>query len=350
VVKQLLVLSGKGGTGKTSVTSSLTQLASEGEAGLDLVVVDADVDAANLELVLHPEVISESQFWGSYLAEIEPVLCLGCGNCERVCRFRAVVDGEAGFSIDPLACEGCGACFYHCPEGAIALRKRRVGSWFRSSTPYGDLFHAHLRPSQENSGKLVSLIKGEAQKAAEEGEVDLILVDGPPGIGCPVISAVSGADLALVVTEPTPAGIHDLKRALETTGHFGVETLVCVNKADLHPAGTEDIRAYCRVHGVEVIGQIPFDERVPAAMVAGGTVIEMHPDAPAARSLDELWEDLRFRLERLGSRGGSGSVQPLSVKSSSSRLGEQGKAEEVPAPGQEEQPWDGKDQPEREVG
>ena len=299
--KQLVILSGKGGTGKTSVTAAFAHLAALEDSPVRVVLADADVDAANLELVLSPKIIERNDFWGGKVAVIDTDLCQGCGTCEQVCRFDAIIPhplplsqwergvlGE-GYWIDPIACDGCAACVYQCPEKAISMQAQIAGEWFRSESPYGPLFHAALIPAQENSGKLVTLVKQNARLLALDEGLDLVLVDGPPGIGCPVISAASGADLALIVAEPTAAGVHDMKRVLQTTYHFGVRSLVCINKADLYPQGLHEIEAFCREQDTPVVGRIPVALPVTQAMVPGQTITSFDPQAPASKALKQIW-------------------------------------------------------------
>lgn len=298
-MKQLVILSGKGGTGKTSVAAAFAHLAAQGEPPVAAVLADADVDAANLELVLAPQPLERHEFIGGSVAVIDDARCEGCGTCYDVCRFDAVLppaDGLTVYAVDPIACEGCAACVYQCPEEAIAMVSQLAGHWFRSESRYGPLFHAALRPAQENSGKLVTLVKQRARLLALDEGYEAVLVDGPPGIGCPVISAVSGADLALIVAEPTAAGIHDMERVLGTTAHFRVPALVCINKADIHPEGADQIESYCREAGVEVIGRIPFDETVTGAMVRGEPVTAYDPASPAAMALATAWQRVAQRL------------------------------------------------------
>jgi MinD superfamily P-loop ATPase len=295
-MKQLVILSGKGGTGKTSVAAAFAHLAHTGSSPMRVVLADADVDAANLELVLSPTLLEKHNFLGGLTAIIDPDLCQGCGICEEVCRFEAVKYQDGGFMIDPLACEGCATCRYQCPDDAIRMEQQQAGSWFRSQTRFGPLFHAALRPGQENSGKLVTLVKQQARLMALDEDYQLVLVDGPPGIGCPVISAVSGADLALIVTEPTAAGIHDMQRALATTNHFQIPTQVCVNKYDLHPVGTQQIEAHCYEQGISYLGQVPIDPTVTEAMRYGEPVTAYRPHSPVSRSLSELWEQILASL------------------------------------------------------
>ncbi len=291
-MKQVVILSGKGGTGKTSVAAALAHLASQEMA---VVLADADVDAANLELLLDPVNQQEHDFMGAHAAIIDPDECQLCGICADVCRFDAVIIGDGVYSIDPLACEGCAACFYQCPDQAIRMEQRRGGLWFRSDTRFGPLFHAHLFAGEENSGKLVTLVKQEARGLGLSTGADLLLVDGPPGIGCPVISSVAGADLALLVVEPTVSGEHDLERVLATTSHFKVPALVIVNKADLNPARADQIAAFCETQDVEVVGRIPYDTIVTEAMV-GGQPVTTHPNHPVARALQETWQRVKDYL------------------------------------------------------
>ena len=316
-MKQLVILSGKGGTGKTSVTAAFAHLAAEEEMPIHAVLADADVDAANLELVLAPQTELREDFWGGKIAHVDIETCSSCGYCIEVCRFEAIgtieqpefsrlVAGDPTIYlstnlpiIDPVACDGCAACVHQCPEGAISMQNQLAGKWFRSESRYGPLFHAALIPAQENSGKLVTLVKQHARLKAMDEDFDLVLVDGPPGIGCPVISATSGADLALIVTEPTVAGVHDMHRVLQTTSHFGVKALVCINKADIYPGGTAEIEDFCREQGIGIVGQIPFDLTVTAAMVNGQPVTAFTPGGPASRALRSIWQNVAEALAEL---------------------------------------------------
>jgi MinD superfamily P-loop ATPase len=292
-MKQLVILSGKGGTGKTSVAAALAHLASH---DLAIVLADADVDAANLELVLEPTRLEEHVFMGGQVAIIDPDLCQLCGRCQEVCRFEAVIPGDDTYRVDPLACEGCASCVYQCPEGAIHSQEQQAGLWFRSDTRFGPLFHAHLFAGQENSGKLVTLVKQHGRLLALDERRELLIVDGPPGIGCPVISANAGADLALLVTEPTVSGVHDLERILGTVNHFQVPARVLVNKADVNPAHTAAIEAYCRAQGIELVGKLPYDTVVTEAMVGGQPVTAYQPQGAIAGALREVWARLRKDL------------------------------------------------------
>lgn len=291
-MKQLVVLSGKGGTGKTTVAAALAHLAAK---EIKLVLADADVDAANLELVLEPGLQETHEFLGGSIAIIDPNACHLCGTCAEVCRFDAVFPGDETYHIDPLACEGCASCFYQCPEDAIRMDQQHAGRWFRSETRWGHLFHAHLFAGQENSGKLVALVKQQARSFGANSGADLLLVDGPPGIGCPVIAAVAGADMALLVVEPTVSGIHDLGRILSTVDHFSVSALVAVNKADLNPDRAEQIAAYCAEQHVKLVGLIPYDTVVTEAMVQGQPVTA-YTSGHVAVALQEVWAQVKAHL------------------------------------------------------
>ena len=295
---QLVILSGKGGTGKTNLSAAFTYLYQQGYPDREIILVDADVDAANLALVLEAEEIAREPFMGGAIAVIEQDLCSGCGRCQEVCRYEAVTSSGGIFEIDPIACEGCAACLYQCPEKAISLEEQQAGEWYISDTPYGKFFHAHLFPAQENSGKLVALIKSRAQEDFDERGADLMLVDGPPGIGCPVISAVSGADVVLIVTEPTLAGLHDLGRVLETTTHFDVHVVACINKADLYLEGARQIREFCLENGIDMLGDIPFDLAVPRAMAQGLPVTKSDPESPSSRAIKEIWDELMATIDQ----------------------------------------------------
>jgi MinD superfamily P-loop ATPase len=314
-MREVVVLSGKGGTGKTSVVAGLAELIrAERELPIRAGFADVDVDAANLELVFSPRLIREEPFFGGGVAVIESDLCLGCGRCQEVCRYDAVVNDQGFFHVEPLLCEGCGACVHQCPERAVKLEQQLAGKWMRSSLGEEALFHADLLPGRENSGKLVAQVREQARTYAQDLALDLLLVDGPPGTGCPVHSAVTGADLALIVTEPTAAGLQDLERVLGTAAHFEVPSQVCLNKVDLYPEAAEQIEAVCRSRGAAVIGRIPFDRRVPEAMVQRTNLIAYAPDSGAARAIAEIWENIKglFEMEE------PGQVEPGAVDGVSS--------------------------------
>jgi MinD superfamily P-loop ATPase len=285
-MKQITVISGKGGTGKTTIVASLAALA-KGRA----VIADCDVDAPDLHLILHPEVMERRDFLGMKKAFIDWSLCTDCKECQENCRFKAIHDR----AVDPLACEGCGVCRFVCPAGAVAMVDRLSGYAYISETRFGPMVHADLFPGEEASGKLVAMVREMARDVAERLNMELVLIDGSPGIGCPVIASLTGTDLVLIVTEPTLSGVHDLDRILGVAEHFGVLSLVCINKYDLNPDAVEGIEELCRGRGIEVIGRLPFDTAVVDAMVAGRAVVEM--DGPMGDAIKSLWRDVKMRLQ-----------------------------------------------------
>jgi MinD superfamily P-loop ATPase len=280
LVKEITVLSGKGGTGKTSVAASLAVLAK------NAVMTDCDVDAPDLHMLLKPEVLETQEFKASRVAVIDEEACVQCGKCEEYCRFGAIDK----YAVDPVLCEGCGVCAYICPVAAIELEKRVSGYAFISKTKYGPMSHALLNPGEENSGKLVSLVRKNAKMVAEKEKCELIINDGPPGIGCPVIASVGGVDIGLIVVEPTLSGIHDMGRAFGLLSHFKIPALVCVNKYDLNEENTGRVAAFCKSNGVEVVGKIPFDQIVTEAMVAGKPIVEYSPESRVSQAIKEMWQ------------------------------------------------------------
>jgi len=286
-MKEIVVLSGKGGTGKTSIVASFASLAQS------KVLADCDVDAADLHLLLKPQAKEEKEFWSGQAAFIDEDKCTECGLCQELCRFGAIKD----FKVDPLSCEGCGFCYQVCPVDAIALEDSMAGHWFISETKYGYLCHARLGIAQENSGKLVALVRQNAKLIAERENLDYIITDGPPGIGCPVISSLSGASLALLVTEPTLSGIHDLERVIGVCRHFGVPVLVCVNKYDLNEENTYRIESYCGNEGIEVAAKISFDNVITEAIVQGLPVVE-YSNNKVTQQIKELWQIIPAKLEK----------------------------------------------------
>jgi len=284
-MQEIVILSGKGGTGKTTIVASFAVLAR------DKVLVDCDVDAADLHLLLQPNVKRSEEFWSGKTAYIDKKYCTGCGICEQVCRFDAI----RNFKVDPVSCEGCGFCFHVCPENTIRMENNLSGEWFICDTKYGPLVHARLGIAQENSGKLVALVRQEARKLAQEQGLGYILSDGPPGIGCPVISSLSGANLVLAVTEPTLSGMHDLDRVLGVCQHFGIPALVCINKYDINEENTSNIEKFCEAMGVEVISKLPFDNVVTEALVKGLPVVE-YCENGITREIENLWKRLSAAL------------------------------------------------------
>ncbi len=278
-MKEIVVLSGKGGTGKTSIVASFAALAES------KVLADCDVDAADLHLILKPTINEEKEFWSGQVAVIDPEKCTECGLCQELCHFGAIKD----FQVDPLSCEGCGFCYRVCPVDAITMQDSMSGHWFISETKYGYLCHASLGIAQENSGKLVTVVRQNARSIAERENLDYIITDGPPGIGCPVISSLSGASLALLVTEPSLSGIHDLERVIGVCRHFGIPALVCINKHDINQENTSKIESYCSNQGVEVVSKIPFDNLVTEALIKRLPVVE-YGDGTTSREIKKLWE------------------------------------------------------------
>jgi MinD superfamily P-loop ATPase len=264
-MKQLVIISGKGGTGKTVVTAAFASLCQS------KVMVDCDVDAADLHLLLKPESTEEHDFKSGKTAEIDTSLCTQCGKCIQACRFGAIKDD---FIVEDFSCEGCGLCARICPAGAIRMRENIAGKWFVSQTRFGTLVHAKLGIAQENSGKLVSKIRQEAKERAEKEKSECVIIDGPPGIGCPVIASLSGVDCCLVVTEPTLSGLHDARRVIEVAAHFKVPAKLLINKYDLNQDVSSQIEQYCRSADIELVAKIPFDESVVKAVVSGKTMIE----------------------------------------------------------------------------
>jgi len=298
-MRELVIISGKGGTGKTSLVASFAALAAA--TGLqqvgNVVLADCDVDAADLHLVMSPTLRRREDFYCGHTAVIRQADCIGCGACLARCRSDAVRKtdggvGEATFTIDPTACEGCGVCVWSCPVKAIGFPERLSGEWYVSDTRHGPMVHARLTPGGENSGKLVAKVREIARTLAEERKADLILVDGPPGIGCAVIASVSGVSQVLVVTEPTLSGAHDLARVLELTRHFRIPTAVCVNKWDLNAEMTERIETEARQVGAIIAGRVRYGRAVTDAQVQGRAVVEMDSGAVAA-DIRAVWEALR---------------------------------------------------------
>ncbi len=280
-MKELVVLSGKGGTGKTSLTAALASIVENS------VLCDADVDAADLHLLLAPDVKQRTDFMGGNVAVIDPEKCTQCGQCVELCRFDAIDDS---FIVDEIDCEGCGVCVDLCPEQAIDFPVKKCGEWYISDTRFGAMVHARLGIAEENSGKLVTLVRHEAQKLAEARKLELILTDGPPGVGCPVIASVGGATAVLVVTEPTVSGLHDMQRVLELADHFKVSCLICVNKFDLNLDQTAAIEVLAKERNIPVVGKIPFDSRFTKAMVQGKTIFEYDKNSDLSMTVKQLWD------------------------------------------------------------
>jgi MinD superfamily P-loop ATPase len=282
-MKQILVISGKGGTGKTVVTGAFAALAK------NKVMVDCDVDAADLHLLLCPTVRERHEFKSGQSAVIDKHRCRECGRCVAVCRFGAITPD---FRIERFSCEGCGLCSRICPVLALRMEENTAGEWFISDTKYGPFVHAKLGIAEENSGKLVAKVRQVAKALAEQNSLDYVIIDGPPGIGCPVISSLSGVDRAVVVTEPTLSGLHDAERVIDVAKHFNVPVDLIVNKYDLNLSMTDKIEAFCRARGIEVIGKIAFDKAVIQALVCGKPIVE-YSEGATTRVLTDIWQRLK---------------------------------------------------------
>ncbi len=294
MMKELVVISGKGGTGKTSIVAAFAALAGR------KVLADCDVDAADLHLILSPTIVRRETFVAGHEAVIRGDDCFGCGSCVDVCRYGAILPAGNGgrdtqYTIDPLACEGCGVCVRACPLEAIDFPERACGEWYVSDTRHGPLVHARLGIAAENSGKLVTLVRRAARGIAEERGLDLIIVDGPPGIGCPVIASVTGASLVLVVTEPTLSGAHDLNRVAELTRHFKIPTVLCINKWDLNPVLARQMEHESMQCGIRVVGRISYDPSVTKAQIAGQSLVEFQ-DGDLAQEFNDLWRSVHELL------------------------------------------------------
>ena len=285
-MKEVTVISGKGGTGKTSITASFAFLAK------NRVLADCDVDAANLHILAQPEVIHQEDFFGGKKAVIDHDKCSNCGTCLENCRYSSI---SANFVVDHTACEGCALCYYICPESAIRMEETLNGKWFISNTRFGPMVHANLIPGEENSGKLVALVRNQAKLIAEERNMDIIIVDGAPGVGCPVISSITGVDHVVLVTEPTMSGLHDMKRAAELVRSFNIPSSLVINKWDLHPGMTFEIEEFAKSENIKLAGKIPYDRTVTDSMVKRRTVIE-EGSCPASDAIIEVWEHLNQRV------------------------------------------------------
>ncbi|MDX9787679.1 MAG: 4Fe-4S binding protein [Desulfobacterales bacterium] len=286
-MKELVVISGKGGTGKTSLTAAFAALAD------NAVLCDADVDAADLHLLASPRILERNDFQSGGVAEITPSLCSQCGLCREKCRFDAILET---FEVDEISCEGCGVCVWLCPESAIEFKEKVCGEWFLSDTRFGPMVHARLGIAEENSGKLVSLVRKEAKQLAEKQDRNLIITDGPPGVGCPVIASIGGATAVLIVTEPTVSGLHDMERVAQLAAHFKVPALLCVNKYDLNPEKTLAIETLAAEMGIKVLEAIPFDPVMIRAMVQEQTVLEYDAASEISHVIRRIWEAIGVHM------------------------------------------------------
>ena len=280
MIREIVIVSGKGGTGKTSLAAAFAALAKNG------ILCDADVDAADLHLLMQPEVKERTDFMGGSKAVINPDLCTGCGTCLTLCRFDAISDR---YEVDPIRCEGCGVCVDFCPEQAIEFPVQRCGEWYISATRFGPMVHARLGIAEENSGRLVSLVRKETRQLAEERGLELILTDGPPGIGCPVIAAIGGATALVIVVEPTVSGIHDMERVVDLAAHFRVPGMVIVNRYDLNVEMAETIEKLAVQRNLVVLGRVPFDPVFTRSMVQGQTLFEYGAETPTRQVVRDIW-------------------------------------------------------------
>jgi MinD superfamily P-loop ATPase len=287
---RIVFLSGKGGTGKTTLAAAFAA------RGGDLVLVDADVDAANLHLVFRPEIEETGAYSGSKVAVRDDARCTTCGACREVCRFGAV---DETFAVDPLLCEGCGACVTACPADALTLVEQESGTWYVGRAAGRPMAGAELHPGEEVSGKLVSVVKEKADGLAERADLERIAIDGSPGIGCPVIASTTGAQAAVLVTEPSRSGLHDLDRILGVVRHFGIPAHLVINKADLSEPLAAEIEAYAEEQDLSLLGRIPYDERVVGAIRVGRNPVE-DPESPAGRAMAEIVARLVDALDRTG--------------------------------------------------
>lgn len=281
-MKQVVIISGKGGTGKTVLTASFATLTK------NACFADCDVDAADLHLLLHPQIKERYEFRGRKTAKIDKNLCQECGRCIDVCRFGAI---SRDFIVDLLSCEGCAVCSYICPVKAIGMEENLSGEWFVSETKYGPMVHAKLGIAEENSGKLVTLVRQKAKEIAEKENRDFVIIDGPPGLSCPVIASLANVDLALIVTEPTLSGIHDMERVADLAKHFGIHTKVVINKFDINLENTQSIKKICQARNIEVLAELPFSEDVSRSIVKGGPLTEFY-NSQITKEIVSLWKKI----------------------------------------------------------
>lgn len=293
MIKELVVISGKGGTGKTSIVGALAALVPE------KILVDADVDAADLHLLLDPEIIERHDFISGHEAVINPDKCTECDYCRTLCKFDAI---DENYTVNSLHCEGCGVCYYFCPEDAIDFPDKHCGQWYLSNTRFGNLVHAQLGIAEENSGKLVSLVRQKGRELAEEKDIDLIITDGPPGVGCPVIAAVGNATAILVVTEPTVSGKHDLKRVVELARYFQVPAMACVNKFDLNRKKAIEIEVFCERNNIPFIDHIPFDPEFIHAVANGQSIMERGGE-DITQLLTIMWSKISNYIDEFEEKG-----------------------------------------------
>jgi MinD superfamily P-loop ATPase len=289
-MREIVIISGKGGAGKTTITGAFAHLAE------NKILCDLDVDAPDLHLLLAPEKHETKEFWSGHEAAIRTEDCVHCATCLNVCQFGAIDFGIDGYSVKPFHCEGCKVCVELCPADAIDFNERHCGNWFVSDTRFGTMVHAQLYPGEENSGRLVTLLKQHAKEMAEEHGIDLVLSDGAPGIGCPVIASLAGTDLAVVVTEPTPSGIHDLERVAELCDGFRTKVAVLINKWDINPELTDKITGFCEEKGYIPVGRLPHDRSAVDSMLQGKVLTEFDENGLSAE-LKLSWEKIQTLMK-----------------------------------------------------
>lgn len=291
-MKQICVLSGKGGTGKTSLTASLSSLAK------NAVLADCDVDAADLYLILEPEIIKEEKFLGGETAFIHTENCRNCGRCMNYCRFDAISFADGKYEVSPYKCEGCKLCFYICPDRTIEMQRSDTSRWYIANTKNAPMVYAKLGVAEENSGKLVTLVRHQAKLLAEEQNRNTIIIDGPPGIGCPATSALTGVDMALIITEASISGLHDLKRLVDTVNHFKIQSTVILNKYDLNKKSAEEIEGYCKQNNIPVLAKLPFDRDVVEAMLEQKSIVDFKKDSIIAKEIKNAWNKIEEILSK----------------------------------------------------
>ena len=293
-MKEIVIISGKGGTGKTSITASFAML-----GGKDIVVADCDVDAADMHLLMQPDWEKSEDFYSGVIAEIDQEKCVKCGNCTDVCRFSAIPIIDKKYVVNKLNCEGCGYCFHVCPTDAITMKEQNVGKWYISNTKADNVMvHARLGIGAENSGKLVAKVKNEAKRIAKETDKEFIVVDGSPGIGCPVVSSLSGADFVVFVTEPTVSGLHDLKRVYQLVKKFNISAGCIINKSDLNTKVARQIEEFLKEENIMHITDLPYDETFTKAMTNGQTIVE-YDDSSLKNILIKCWEKIKKHTNKI---------------------------------------------------
>lgn len=285
-MKELVVISGKGGTGKTSLVAALASL------NENMVLADCDVDAADLHLILQPDIQEQGEFVGGKVARIDPEKCTECGMCQIVCRFDAVSED---FQVNEIDCEGCGVCVWSCPAKAIEFVPKVSGNWYVSNTRYGTMVHSQLGIAEENSGKLVTFVRRKAQEIARNTQADFILVDGPPGTGCPVIAAIGNADQLLIVTEPTVSAKHDMERVVQLARHFDVPASICINKFDLNLDLTSEIEQFAQKENLPLAGKIPYDNSITEAQMQGKSILEFGT-SEIQNSFKAVWKEILEKI------------------------------------------------------